>query len=112
MKSIAAGVAVSLIIGASLTSAALAHDALKRCGRKPGLGYGWAKVRAHGPVSCRTARKVARRWERKLLNGDRGRINLPGIWPGYTCRKEKRASELWHVKCTAKKRIVHFQWGF
>jgi hypothetical protein len=61
MTWITVGVAASLIIGETFSSGVLAHDAPKRCGRKPGLGYGWAKVRAHGPMSCMTAHKVVRR---------------------------------------------------
>ncbi len=72
MRCLAVSVVASLIIGATFSSEADAHNAPKRCGSKPGLGFGWAKVRAHGPVWCRKARKVARRWERKIINGDWG----------------------------------------
>ena len=44
-----------------LAPPAAAHDEPRRCGHSAGPGAGWFKLRAHGPVGCEKARRVARR---------------------------------------------------
>ena len=98
-----------------LASPAAAHNAPRRCGHSAGPGAGWYKVRAHGPVGCEKARRVARRWENKCISGTgcpRHRATHINLEPGYRCRYRQAGYESVRVKCAAENsRIVHFLWG-
>jgi hypothetical protein len=114
-KTVAAMLLVAVCLPVPVASSAFAHDLPRRCGQKRGDGAGWFKVRAHGPVGCLKARRVARRWENKCIFGTdcprRGAVRIR-VEPGYRCRDRQVGFETVRVRCVAEgDRIVHFHWG-
>lgn len=112
MKKIALLTTVLLLIG-TLGAPAAAHDVPRRCGYRQEMGAGWWKLRAHGGVSCRTARRVAEKWHTRVMSGgNHSRFRVKERT--WRCRDEEATQyvEAVRVRCrTGEERIVHFLWG-
>lgn len=118
-------VALPVLLFASVLTAAapaFAHNAPKRCHRPQGKYANAGNLKAHGPVGCKKARRIARRWGEKCYYTTRDAGCFPGptrirVRPGYKCRQEyvpccdgQGTKSL--VRCTARGgRIVHFRWS-
>ena len=99
--------AVAVVAAASgLAAPAVAGD-LVRCSENMERVY---KLKASDGTSCVRARRVARRYDRKIMSS--------GKWPsstimsrGYECKANKVGYETYRVRCTRGDSTIKFLWG-
>ncbi len=107
-------IAVISLVGAVLVPVtAQAHKAPKRC-RSQSVTF-TSKLRAHGPVGCKIARRLAQRWvEWCYFSGadcsqHAGRKRFFGVERGFRCVHRAVPYYYWRVRCKGSGGIVHFK---
>ena len=93
------------------SSRRLVAAAAKRCSNLPGVGARAAYEIKAGGMSCKQAKKVAR----KFTNGSAIGGPIDGVTSGgysYTCKTRSTGYETLRTKCSAPGRFTSFTWGF